>query len=373
LISPVFKVVSLSFLLNGLNLVPAAMIYKQLQFKANSIQTLIAAIVSGGVGIMMAYNGYGVWSLVGQSLLSSLILLVLNFAYIKWLPGFLFSFASMKPLWNYGSRLFASGILDSIYTRLDTFIIAKIFAPSTLGYYIRAQSMDNMVRQFSAVSIMGALFPYIAKHQADRMYLKELYKKYLHIISFLSIGISGVLFLTAKNLFTVLFTSRWAIAAELFQLMSLAGFAWPVSALMCNIIAGVGNSSAFLKLEVYKKILFLPVYVFGFLFGLKGFIICVVIAACAAVILNGIFTGRELKIGALAQMRIILSYLGLGVLSCLLSYLLFSLLPYMKVLRAILILTSSFSFFYLLGSYLFGLRGIDVIFISFKRLKLAFQ
>jgi O-antigen/teichoic acid export membrane protein len=233
--------------------------------------------------------------------------------------------------------------------------------------------MDNIVRQFSAVSIIGALFPYIARHKADPIFLKELYKKYLHIISFLSIGISGVLFLTAENLFKILFTSRWAYAAELFQLMSLAGFAWPVSALMCNVIAGVGNSSAFFKLEVYKKILFLPVYILGFLFGLKGFIICMVVAASTAVILNGVFVGKELKIDTIAQMKVIVHYLIVGVVSCFMSYLLFYLFPNLKALSAIFIQIFSFSFFYFFGSYVFGLRGTDVVLISFKKLKLELQ
>jgi O-antigen/teichoic acid export membrane protein len=376
LIKPVFRVLSFSFILNGLNLVPSSILYKRLQFKVNSIQTLIAAVVSGVAGIIIAYKGYGVWSLVGQSLIGSLLLLILNFAYVKWYPSIAFSIPSIKPLWKYGSRLFASGVLDTLYTRLDTFIIAKIFAPSILGYYTRAQSMDNLVKQFSASSIMGSLFPYIAKHQHDRVFLKEIYLKYLHIILFISVGMSGALFLIAKNLFVILFTARWLFAAELFQLMSLVGFGWPVSALMCNIIAGVGNSKNFFRLEIYKKIIFLPVYLFGFLLGIKGFIICMISVGLLGIVLNAFFTSKEVAVNTKKQLLIIGSYVAVGAFACLVSIFINRGIAHfisMNEFANLLSLAASFAGTYLLLSYILKLKGVSVIQISVQKLKLVTQ
>lgn len=376
LIKPVFRVLSVSFLINGLNLVPSSILYKRLQFRVNSIQTLTAAVISGIVGVVMAYNGYGVWSLVSQSLLGSLLLLVFNFIYVRWYPAFAFSLPSIRPLWKYGSRLFASGVLDTLYTRLDTFIIGKIFTPNILGYYTRAQSMDNMVKQFSASSIVGSLFPYIAKHQHDRVYLKELYLKYLHIILFVSVGLSGVLFLIAKDLFNILFTARWIFSAELFQLMSILGFGWPVSALMCAVISGVGNSTAFFRLDLIKKIMFLPVYLFGFLLGIKGFVICMISVGILGIVLNAFFTGRELALSTPDQLKVIGKYVAVGAVACLTSLLLERSMPNLFRANAysnLIMLMTSFAGVYLLLSYFLSFPGISVIQISIKKLKLTFQ
>ena len=87
-IKPIFQIASLSFLINGLNLVPSSMLYKKMHFKVNSIQSLIAVVISGVIGIGMAYSGYGVWALLTQSLVGSFILLVLNWIYVKWWPSF---------------------------------------------------------------------------------------------------------------------------------------------------------------------------------------------------------------------------------------------------------------------------------------------
>lgn len=372
-IAPVFKVLSLSFLLNGLNLVPAALLYRKLLLKLNSIMTIVASVLSGIAGVIMAIKGYGIWSLVTQTLLNSFLLLVLNFIYVKWLPSFSFNFLSLKPLWKYGSRMFASGFLDALYNRLDTFIIGKLFTVSILGYYTRAQSVDNFVRQFSVNSIMGALFPYIAKQQDNRVTLRALYVRYLHIISFSSIALSGILFLTAHSLFTVLFTARWSYSAELFQLIAIIGFAWPVSSLMCNIVAGVGNSKAFLRLEVYKKILFLPVYGFGFILGLKGFIFCFIGANFIAIILNAFFVSAEIAIHVTAQLKIIISYFISGILAVASSYYLYPYFASPNPFSSIFLLTAFFIFFYLLITFLFRLDAFKDATLIIKKSKQFFN
>lgn len=359
LIKPVFRVLSVIFLINGLNLVPSAILYKRLQFKLNSVLNIISSLAGGLTGVYLAWKGYGVWSLVVQSMLTSLLVLLTNFIYARWWPLRAFSLAAIKPLWAYGSRMFASGLLDTVYTRLDIFIIGRLFTVSTLGFYTRAQSMDNFVRQLSVNSIMSALFPYIALQQHDRLQIGQLYKRYLHIISFIAIALSGTLFLGARYIFVILFSARWLYAAELFQLMSLIGFAWPVSSLMCNVISGVGNSRAFLRLEVYKKLLFLPVYLLGFLLGLKGFIYFFILANLISVGLNAAFVSREISFGLLAQLRVIGTYFLVAIVSAALAYGLHYLIHPSNYWISVLVLAAVFNLLYFLSAWLFRLAAFD--------------
>ncbi|MXV16690.1 lipopolysaccharide biosynthesis protein [Hufsiella ginkgonis] len=366
LIKPVFRLLSVSFLLNGLNLVPASLLYKKLMLRLNGLIALISTVISGIIGICMAFNGYGVWSLVTQSLINSALLLVLNFICAGWYPSFSFSLSSIRPLWQYGSRLFASGLLDNVYMRLDTFIIGKLFTVSTLGYYSRAQSLDGFIRQFSVNSIMSALFPYIARHQDDRNFLSVLYIKYLHIICFVSIALSGTLFLISKYLFLLLFTAKWQYSAELFQLMCVIGFAWPVSSLMCNIIAGVGNSAAFLKLEVLKKIIVLPVYLFGFVFGLKIFIFCFIGATVVAVTLNAFFVSREIAVKVVDQLKIVMSYLVAGASAVVLSFYLYAATGFTNNVLSLVSLSLLFNSLYLLAAFLYKLEAFKSLGVLLK-------
>jgi len=361
LIKPVFRVISISFLISGLNLVPSSLIYKQLKLKANSIILILASVLSGIIGIVMAYNNYGIWALVAQSLISSALILLLNVWYVRWWPTREFDFASIKPLWHYGSRIFASGILDRIYSRLDSFIIGKIYHTDTLGYYYRAQSMEGFVRTFSAGSIMSSLFPYIAKHQDNPVYLKEIYNRYLNVITFVSAGLCGVLFLLSKDLFIILFTERWNEAAVLFQLMMLAGIVWPVSSLMVNMISGVGNSKSFLRLEVYKKLVMLPAYLFGFLLGLKGFIITYVVASYICLLLNMLFVSRDIKVNFMWQVKIMIPYILLGIIAAAITWGIVHFIdPERHFLRATII-AILFSLLYITGAYILKLKGIELL------------
>ncbi len=369
LIKPVFQVVSVSFLLNGLNLVPSALIYKQLKLKANSIIMLSAAVISGVVGIVMAYRGFGVWSLVAQSLLSSLLILIFNALYIRWLPIGQFKLAAIKPLWQYGSRMFASGLLDRIYTRLDSLIIGKIYTTSVLGYYYRAQSVEGFVRTFSAGGIVGSLFPYIAKHQNNREYIKQLFVKYLHIITFAACGLSALLFLISKDVFTFLFTARWLYAAELFQLMILAGIVWPVSSLMVSIISGLGNSKGYLKLEVYKKLVLLPVYIFGFLWGLNVFIISFVAASFICLLVNMLFVNKEIEVSMYRQIKIVLPYIILGIVAALFTWLLGTFIKFDLPITRALLYAALFAVLYFLGAVVLKLKGVEIIYLVAAKIK----
>lgn len=341
LIKPVFQALSVTFLLNGLNIIPTALIYKQMNFKIATIFSFIASIVSGVAGVVMAYNGFGVWALVTQAIVNAFISLLLNWFYAGWWPGYTINFPSVKPLWAYGSRMFVSGLLDAFFTRIDAFIIGKVFSPATLGYYTRAQSLDSLVKQFSSNSITSVLFPYIAKLQNEKDALIVTYKKYLHMISFASVGLSAVFFLVAHDMFAILFTARWDFAADLFQLMALSGFAWPVSALMVSIIAGLGNSKAYLRLELLKKLALLPVYVFGFLIGLKAFIIGIVLAYFIAVWLNAKFVEKEIHVRCHSQLAVIAKYIVAGLFCATGVYLLMFLLnginPFLKIAIASLL------------------------------------
>jgi teichuronic acid exporter len=361
LIKPIFQVISVSFLLNSLDLVPTALLYKHLKLKANSIILLLASSISGIVGIIMAYKGYGIWSLVFQSLLSSLIILVLDAWYIKWLPSWQFSLPSIKPLWHYGSRMFASGLLDRIYNRVDSLIIGKLYSANTLGYYYRAQSVEGFVRTFSAGGIMGTLFPFIAKHQDDKPYLRQIYIKYLHIISFVATGLCTLLFLTAKDVFTILFTNRWSYAAGLFQLMMLSGIVWPISSLMVSMISGVGNAKNYLRLEIYKKLVLLPVYIFGFIWGLHGFIISFVVASFVCLLINMVFVDKDIDISTWIQGKIMLPYIVLGVLAALITWTMLYFTNLHSAFTRTLIYSVLFFVFYLGGSHYLKLSGMEVI------------
>lgn len=320
LVKPVFRALSFIFILNALNIVPSALLARKMNFKLITLFGIISTVISGAAGIIMAYQGYGVWSLVVQTISASFLNFLFIQVYIRFQPLWYFSTQAIKPLWTYGNKIFLSGLMDTIITRVDIFIIGRIFSPGTLGLYTRAQTLDVFVRQFSSGSIASVLFPYLSKNQDDTDFIRLQYKRALHIIMMLAVGIGGALYVVAEDLFIFLFSSRWAISGTYFRIMALAAFIWPVSSLMCTLIPALGNSKAFLKLTIYKQILFIPVYAFGFIWGLKGFLYCFVIASYLALFLNILYVFYETGVTVKQQVAIMLPYFFIGIIAAALAY-----------------------------------------------------
>ena len=144
---PLAKILSPLFLINALSSVQATQLRKQLNYGVLVKAGFTASAVSGVIGIWMAYTGAGVWSLVAQSLSQGVIYNLLIWSFGRWVPSLSFSLKALMQLWGYGFRMFLSGLLDAIFTRLDFLIIGKMFLPQTLGFFERAKSLNLMVVQ----------------------------------------------------------------------------------------------------------------------------------------------------------------------------------------------------------------------------------
>ncbi len=314
------KAASAIFVLNSLSLVPGGLLQRELRLKALSVITTIAAAISGTIAILMALYGYGIWSLVAQQLILAAITCLGVFAASKWRPSLSIVPKSIIPLWNYGIKLFLAGLSDSVFTRLDVFIIGKLFPVQTLGFYNRAQSLDNLIKNFASSTTTSVAFPVIARMADQLENVKSFYLRCLNIISFLSFLLIGVLFLTCFDIVIILFTEKWIDVGYYFRIMALTAFVYPVSALMVNLIAARGNSGAFLKLEILKKAVLFPAYLSFFFGGVMVFLIVLGVVYLLALGLNAEFVRREIGIPIGEQLWAIAKYSLPGVVAGVLGY-----------------------------------------------------
>jgi len=351
---------SLIFALTSLNLIPSGLLQKRLELKTISIINTIAALISGSTGIFFAYAGYKVWSLIIQQICSGFLILIGSAYFAGWLPSISFNLSSIKKLWQYGSKLLLSGMLDTVFSRLDVFIIGKLFPIETLGYYNRAQSLDGLVRNFSASTTTSIAFPLVATMSGDLEKTRVFYKRSLNIISFLSFLLIGVLFLTCFDIVIILFTEKWLAVGSYFRIMAVTGFVYPISALMVNILSARGNSKAFLKLEIIKKSILFPTYLSFFFGGVYFFLIILGIAFLSALVINAIFVQKEISVSLREQTWTIFKY---GIVAVIGVAIVFGSTFWIYNIYIHLITASVFfSGFYLLLSYLLKLSGFFELF-----------
>ena len=297
------QVISILFIIGAFSAVQSTKLRKELNYALLTKVSFVAALCSGVVGIGLALYGAGVWSLVAQSLTQGIVYNILIWTKSQWKPSFLFSFKALIQLWAFGFRMFLSSLLDTVFTRLDTIIIAKLFAPATLGFFNRAKALDQMVITYSSSSLVSVLFPLLSKVQNDLPRFRHIIKKALGLLVFVVFMLLGVLYLTSYELIVLMFGEKWVTSVGYFQILVLSGFGYPVSALFVNVLGSRGNSKAFLRLEIYKKILLAINLAVAFRWGVEGYLYGYALAMLGAVYLNIYFASREIALVKMALIK----------------------------------------------------------------------
>jgi len=355
------KVLSITFAIGALGSVHIAMLKKKMDFKYLSITNIISATLSGCIGIYMAFNNYGVWSIVVQQISAAAIRLFLLWYGTRWLPLFKFSWSAIKPLWNFSKKLFISGLLETVAQQLDVFIIGKLFMPATLGFYSRGKSLNQLIANYSASSLSSVLFPALSKIQNNLAEVKQKVIAFFRLATLTSFFLGGLLFIIAEDLIVLMFTEKWLPTVPYFRIMVLTTFAYPVSVILLTPLTSLGRSDIFLKLEIIKKIILVPTYIIGFQFGLTGFLYAQLISHIIGISLNGYYTGKLIHWKLSKQWVELLTY---GLPAYLGAGLLFIYLPQSSIQNHFLHLLISgiiFTIYYTIFNLLFKTTGMQLI------------
>jgi len=289
------EVLSILFIINAFSSVQSVRLRKELNYTLLTKITLIASLISGIVGISLAFWGAGVWSLVAQALTQGIIYNILIWSAKHWRPSLEFSWKALTQLWGYGFRMFLSSLLNTVYTQIDTIIIGKLFDSATLGFFNRAKSLHGLAMQYSSSSLMAVLFPVLSKVQKDLPRFQNIVLKSLGIINFITFMLIGSLYLVSHELIMILYGEKWLQSVYYFKILILSGFAYPISALLVNVLSSRGNSKAFLRLEIYKKLIGSISLIVLYFFGIEMFLYALIVQAVInGYILNILYASREI-------------------------------------------------------------------------------
>lgn len=297
------RVYSLIFIIQSFGMVQMAQLTKDMRFKVQLVISIPSLIIGSTLGITMAYNNYGVWSLVWSGLTQTLVSNVQVWFYSKWRPTSDFDWTTLKKHWTYGYKLLLSGVLNTVFTNIYAIIIGKFFLPAQVGFYQRADSL----KQLPVANISNALnrvtFPLFAKIQDDNTRLKSAYKKILQMVLYLIAPILLLMAALGEPLFRLLFTEKWLPAVPYFQILCLNGILYPIHAYNLNILTVKGLSGLFLRLELVKVAIICITILGGIQFGIYGLLIGSVIHSSLALVVNTHYSGKLIKYGLFQQLK----------------------------------------------------------------------
>ena len=289
------RVMGIVVVINALSIVQNTVLTKRLDFKTKTKASFISSIISGVVGIVMAYSGYGVWALVGQQISRQLLNTICLWIFNRWFPNFTFSIVSFREMWKFGWKLLVSAMIDTTWKEIYQVVIGKCYSPATLGLYTRASQFSSICSSNLTTIIQRVSYPALSKMQDDRARLKNGYKRVIKItmlVTFtLMLGLGGC----AKSLILVLIGEQWLPCVPMLQIVCFSMMFYPLHALNLNMLQVQGRSDLFLKLEIIKKCIAVIPLLLGVFIGIYWMLMGSVITGIFALYLNAYYSGPYLK------------------------------------------------------------------------------
>ena len=329
LLCPLLKVLGLSVFLNSFFLVPVAKLTSELDFKGQTIASLASVILSGSIGIWIAYAGYGVWALVWQIILMDLVKGIILVVYIKWIPVLSFSKSSFKYLFSYGSKLAISNLLFTIYSQLTTILIGKFYSTADLGYYTRGRQFANLPVDIFTGVLGKVTFPILSKLQHSDNDLVRVYRKLIRITSLVCIFGLILLAAMAKPLILILLTEKWSDCIIYLQIFCIAMLLDHITRLNLNLLQVKGRSDLYLRLEIIKRIVSITIMLIALPFGVIYLCLSLIGYSIFAFFVNTYYTGKLFHLSCWLQLQDMSKYLFASIAVCLPTFMLtfFTVIP----------------------------------------------
>ncbi|WKY46928.1 lipopolysaccharide biosynthesis protein [Eubacteriaceae bacterium ES3] len=314
MIIPLMRVLSLTLFIGALNSIQNAIVARNLEFKKLFYSSLGAIIISGVVGIFMAYRGLGIWALVFQQLSNQVTIALILWFTVKWRPRLLFSFESLKSLFSFGWKLLLSALINTFYTNIYTFVIGKLYSPEMLGYFNRGQQFPQLVVKNVNGSIQSVMFPAMASQQENRERLKGMARRSIVTSSFLVFPMMVGMAIIAEPMVKVLLTDKWLPSVPFLQIACASLALVPIHTANLQAINALGRSDIFLKLEIIKTVVDGLLLVIALFFGIYAIAWAMVVSSLIASFINAYPNLKLLNYSYKEQLKDILPSLLLSMI-----------------------------------------------------------
>lgn len=289
------RTITLVFVLNSFGLIQNTILVKELNFKKQTILNFTGLLFSVIIGIIMAFQGYGVYSIVGQTLSQSLIVTTLLWITSTWRPYGFINFQSLKKLWAFGSYVLFTGIFNSIAKNLDDLIVGKVFSASTLGFFVRAKSTRAIPENIFSNILSTTTFSVLSKLNDDPQEYRKKHNYFFRLSVFLFIPLTFGLNLICDDIVILLYGEKWINAIPLLQILSIGLLPSMLSSFFNQSLIGFGDSKTTMKLNIIKRSITLAVLPTGLFLEISSFVIMFTISQYIGLFFDFFFIIKNIK------------------------------------------------------------------------------
>lgn len=269
----------------------------RLDFFPSLVSNVAATAVQAVLGIYMALNGFGVWSLVLSQLAGSATRSVCMVVLTRWMPTWEFSVASFKSMFSYSWKLFVGWLIGTLYQDAFSLIIGKAYDSHTLGCYSKGNSIPSIVNKVVTQVTGAVMLPSIAKNQDDKVLVKQKTRQMLCVSAALVFPVMAGLAGAAESLVAVLLGEKWLDCVPVIQIMCIPLALNVISNANMQTFNALGRSDLFLKMEMVKRGTTIILVLISSAINYYLMLVCIAIGGVVSVVMNAIFDCKLLKYG----------------------------------------------------------------------------
>lgn len=297
------RVLGLIIIINALGGVQRTILTRAIDFKYQAIISIVSTTISGIIGIVMAYKGFGVWSLIAQQLSRSAITTGMFWINSRWYPQPDFSIKSFKNLFAFGWKIMVSSLIGNIGTEINSVVIGKYYTKDMLGLYTRAKQFTDVVSIKLTSIIRRVTFPAFSSIQQDEVYLLESYRKMLRLMALLSFSALMFLGAVAEPMIQVLLGSKWMACVPYLVLLCFMWFFYAPNVLNLNMLQVKGRSDLFLYDQILAVLIgFIPLFV-AIKYGIIEMLIVSIVTQFIMYVIGVNFCGKVINYSFRMQIR----------------------------------------------------------------------
>lgn len=312
LLKDVLRVQSLVLVFNALALIQINVLKKQIAFKQIAKINIFGVLIGTVLGIICAYWGCGVWSLVVKVVATAIISCLMYWLIAVWKPTNIFSWKSFRELFRFGGFMFLISVVMSVYSNIIQLIIGKFFSPVTLGYYTQARKMEDLPRGSLSSVLANVIFPVFSSIQDDLVKVKNAARLCTRGIAYINFPLMILLMVIARPLFLLLFTDKWVHAIPYFQILCATELVLTIIEMNCRYLISLGNSKTNFIIVFIQCISAIILVVLGIPWGIYGVLFGFMLSRYISFIASAIYISKLLDYSFKEQ---IYDILPLGMLS----------------------------------------------------------
>lgn len=310
------RLLFIMIIINSLTVVARAKLTIDLDFKSQAIANTFATLLSSIIGIYLALEGYGYWSLVWMLVTKSIFNSLGLWFFCRWIPKLLFSIDSFKSLFKFGSNLMLAGLVATFVNNLYVALIGRYFNATQVGYFTQATNLSNNVSGLISSTLQGVTYPIMTSIKEDRTRLTDIYIQLVSVTMLFSlpflIGFAAI----APEFIHLTLGDEWLAAVPVLVALCFARAITPISAVNMNILNAIGRSDLFLKIDLSKLPLTLGALFIALPYGINGLAWAMVCTSFIAFFINAYYPGKLFGFGGIKQMKVGYKY----IVACVVMY-----------------------------------------------------